>query len=111
MYILVQVKPTKLMALNKDIDLSNTKELKELSGEEFVYEANDKCEPLDNKDKEELSNHKFFDECLTQQSLTLRVGAQVCVCVCVCVCMVCVYMCVCVCHGLRVYAGSQNSYE
>jgi ATP-dependent DNA helicase PIF1 len=87
--ILFGVRPTMLYARNKDVNTENISELLKLPGDECMWKATDSIRLEDQYGEE--SNHysrrskierelwlsSFFDECIAQKELRLKVGAQV----------------------------------
>jgi ATP-dependent DNA helicase PIF1 len=83
------VRPTILYAKNKDVNQENINELLKLPGDEYMCMAKDSVKLEDGYDEDpnrysrrskierELSLSSFFDECIAQKELRLKIGAQV----------------------------------
>ncbi len=78
------IRPTILYPKNMDVASENNKELNQLKGVAKKYFAEDEihvdsCVPTRfmNQAEVTLENHTFFDDCIAQKELTLKVGAQV----------------------------------
>jgi hypothetical protein len=73
---------TVLYAKNKDVGMENAQELAKLPGEEQCFEAEDSVEvypdvPDQLKAENDLWQNHFFQDCIAEKRLRLKVGAQV----------------------------------
>eukprot|EP00588_Corethron_pennatum_P011036 CAMPEP_0194273696 /NCGR_PEP_ID=MMETSP0169-20130528/6984_1 /TAXON_ID=218684 /ORGANISM="Corethron pennatum, Strain L29A3" /LENGTH=717 /DNA_ID=CAMNT_0039016725 /DNA_START=36 /DNA_END=2189 /DNA_ORIENTATION=- len=80
----LNIKPTILYPTNKDVTQENKCELDKLTTPEFSFESTDSVEidPLCPYEKqataeEKLRNNSFFDDCIAERHLKLKIGAQV----------------------------------
>jgi len=75
------VVPTKLFAVNRDVEVINNRELARLDGETYIFKAMDSQEPLDPESKWQrttLKNSLFFSKNpVAETEVELKVDAQV----------------------------------
>ena len=73
------IKPTVLYATNKDVTAENKMHLNKLPGEKVEFVARDYAEPEEGAPgwAEHLLRSAFYRQCLAEDVLHLKIGAQV----------------------------------